>query len=78
MSLLEVTPDEWITAIKDVRCNCARCKGSGTYYWGACINGKMTHSAPCARCDGKGWMNFDDMRRGKAYDAHAIVRACRV
>ena len=74
---VKTTPVKWVMAIKGVTCKCERCRGSGTYYWGACINGKMSHSAPCARCGGKGWMDFDDMRRGRAYDNHAICRACR-
>lgn len=69
---------DWIMAVKRVTCKCERCRGSGTYYWGAQINGRMTHSASCARCGGKGHMDFDDMRRGRAYDSHAIARACRV
>jgi hypothetical protein len=71
----EVGPVGWLMAIREVTCGCERCRGTGTYYWGACINGQMTHSAPCARCGGKGWMDFDDMRRGRAYDNHAISRA---
>jgi len=70
-------PVEWILAVKRVRCKCERCRGTGTYYWGACINGRMTHSGPCARCGGNGEMTFDDMRRGRAYDNHSIARACR-
>jgi hypothetical protein len=70
------SPVEWIVAAKSVECDCERCKASGIYEWGASINGKMTHSAECARCAGKGRMDFDDMRRGKAYDNHAIRRAC--
>ncbi len=73
-----VTPVDWVVAVKRVECKCARCAGSGVYSWGACINGRMTHSAPCARCDGKGRMDFDDMRRGRAYDAYAIAKACSV
>jgi hypothetical protein len=72
-----ITPVDWIAATKRVECECPRCKGSGVYYWGACINGRMTHSAPCARCGGKGRMTFEDMRRGKAYDNYAICRAVR-
>lgn len=72
-----VMPVDWIMAVKAVTIKCERCNGSGTYSWGACINGRMTHSAPCARCGGKGWMDFDDMRRSRAYDNYAIVRACR-
>ena len=60
-----VTPTDWIVAVKAARCKCERCRGKGTYYWGACINGVMSHSSPYARCGGKGWMNFDDMRRRK-------------
>ncbi len=70
-----VSPADWILAIRAYRCDCARCRGTGTYSWGAQINGRMEHSAPCARCAGKGWMTFDDQRRGAAYDAHAIRRA---
>lgn len=73
----ELNPAEWIMSVKRVTCKCARCRGTGTYYWGACINGRMTHSAPCARCNGTGHMTFDDMRRGRAYDNHAICRAVR-
>lgn len=71
-----VTPIDWVMSARWVECKCKRCKGSGTYHWGASINGKMSHSAPCARCGGKGHMTFDDMRRGRAYDRHAIARAC--
>jgi hypothetical protein len=70
-------PANWIMAVKAVTCKCERCKGSGTYYWGASINGRMTNSGPCARCGGDGKMTFDDMRRGRAYDNHSIQRACR-
>ncbi len=69
---------DWILALRVVTCGCARCNGSGTYYWGAIINGVPTHSAPCARCGGTGTMRFDDMRRGRAYDMYAIAKACHV
>jgi len=71
------TPVDWIMAAKLICVSCARCKGSGIYYWGASINGHMTNSGPCARCGGNGRMTFDDMRRGKAYDNYAIQRAMR-
>jgi len=72
-----VMPADWIVTIKAVTCKCARCNGSGVYSWGACLNGRMEHSAPCARCNGTGQMDFDDMRRGRAYDKYAIYRACQ-
>lgn len=70
-------PEGWLIAVRAVTCKCERCRGTGTYSWGACINGRMTHSAPCARCGGDGKMTFDDMRRGRAYDNHSICAACR-
>ena len=74
---MPVTPAEWIDAVKRVVCTCERCKDTGTYSWGACNSGRMTNSGPCARCGGDGVMTFDDMRRGRAYDKHAICAACR-
>lgn len=71
-----VTPVDWVVAVKQATCGCPRCKGTGVYCWGACVNGQMQHSAPCARCGGNGQMSFDDMRRGRAYDNYAIRRAC--
>ena len=72
------SPVDWIMAVKGIKVCCERCRGTGTYSWGACINGRMSHSGPCARCGGNGQMTFDDMRRGRAYDNHAIQRACSV
>jgi hypothetical protein len=69
------SPVEWIMSVFRVTCKCERCRGTGTYSWGACINGRMTHSGSCARCGGNGEMTFDDMRRGRAYDSYAIARA---
>lgn len=47
---------------------CDRCNASGIYQWGAQINGRMTHSASCYRCNGKGRQNQDDYRRNWGYD----------
>jgi hypothetical protein len=69
------TPAEWVEAVRTAEGVCERCSGRGIYYWGACVNGKMSHSAPCARCGGKGRVNNDDCRRAYAYDNHAIRRA---
>jgi hypothetical protein len=70
-----LSPIGWVFAARAVGCRCERCHGTGTYYWGACVNGVMSKSAPCARCAGKGRMTFDDMRRSRAYDNYAIARA---
>ncbi len=77
VEVLPGTAVAWIIAIKSVEVDCKRCKGTGIYYWGASINGKMSCSGPCARCGGDGRMTFDDMRRCRAYDNYSIVRACR-
>ncbi len=69
------SPVEWVMAIRSVRGDCPRCRGEGIYYWGACVNGKMTHSAPCARCNGTGRVGNDDCRRAYVYDNFAIARA---
>lgn len=45
----------WILAVKRVTYRCERCRGTGTY------------SGVCGSCGGKGHMNFDDMRRSRAY-----------
>jgi hypothetical protein len=60
----------WIEAARRASVVCPSCDGSGTYYWGACINGKMTHSGPCFRCSGKGRQNQEDFKRNWAYDQH--------
>lgn len=33
---------------------CYRCGGTGTYHWGAVINGVSQHSGPCFACQGGG------------------------
>lgn len=57
------------------RPKCGHCQGTGIYRWGASINGVMTHSGDCYRCQGKGWQSDDDRRRNWGYDNHAIRRA---
>ncbi len=71
------TPVDWIMAVREVTCKCDKCKGTGIYKWGSSVNSKMTYSGGCFRCSGNGQMDFDDMRRCKAYDNHAIIAACR-
>ena len=68
------TPLEWIKAIKAITVKCDRCT-NGTYYWGAVVNGRPTHSGECFRCEGKGYQNMSDFRRNRGYDNHAVRRA---
>lgn len=72
-----VTPIDWIKAIMWVRVECSNCRGTGTYSWGACINGKMSHSGTCYRCNGKGHQLMEDFRRNRGYDKHQINNAWR-
>jgi len=70
--------EAWILAVRSSACTCERCQGTGRYSWGACVNGRMAHVGDCYRCQGKGAMTFDDMRRCVIYDQVAIARACAI
>lgn len=49
-------------------CNkCDRCRGTGTYSWGASINGRMQHSGTCYHCQGKGFQTPADRKRNANY-----------
>jgi DnaJ-class molecular chaperone len=52
---------------------CAKCRGSGLYQWGACVNGKMTHSGPCHSCRGTGKQSKTDIKRNHAYNRHKLA-----
>lgn len=52
---------------------CAKCRGKGTYSWGAMVNGKMTHTGQCHSCRGKGHQTAEDIRRNTYYNSKKIV-----
>jgi hypothetical protein len=60
----EPTPQDWVMAAEQATTHCDRCQGSGTYVWGAVINGKPSQ-------------NQYDYMRNAIYDRHAIVNAFR-
>lgn len=62
------TPEDWVRAAEQATTKCDRCGGTGTYQWGACVNGHMTHSGCCFRCEGKGHHTQEDYRRNWGYD----------
>ena len=66
-------PSEWLKAAEQATVKCPKCKGSGIYYWGASVNGKMTHSGPCFACEEKGRQNSDDFFRNREYWKHVKV-----
>jgi hypothetical protein len=66
-------PSHWVKAARAAQVTCPSCGGSGMYYWGACVNGVMTHSGPCYRCNGTGKQGQEDFRRNWGYDMHRKV-----
>ena len=61
----------------DGRQPCRDCNETGTRGWGANVNGRMTHSGVCYRCQGKGYQTPEDRKRNECYDQHAALRALR-
>lgn len=53
---------------------CEKCKGTGTYSWGANINGKSQHSGTCYSCQGTGKQSGRQIRRNKAYNRYKVAR----
>lgn len=55
---------------------CVKCRGTGTYSWGACVNGKMAHSGKCFSCQGTGKQSIRQIRRNKTYNRYKIAAIC--
>jgi len=55
---------------------CCKCKGTGTYGWGASVNGKMTHSGTCYSCLGTGKQTVKDIKRNNTYNKHKVAWIC--
>jgi DnaJ-class molecular chaperone len=53
---------------------CPKCRGTGTYSWGAVTNGKPAHQGPCHSCRGTGRQSRSDIHRNYAYNRHKISR----
>ena len=64
---------EFVKAARKAKVVCNRCRGTGTYVWGAVVNGVPSHSGPCFRCKGKGYQDQADARRNFGYDMHRSV-----
>ena len=52
---------------------CAKCRGTGEYRWGACVNGRMTNVGPCHSCRGTGQQQARDILRNRAYNRHKLA-----
>jgi hypothetical protein len=57
---------------------CDNCGWTGSYAWGACVNGKMTHRGNCFQCQGKGYQDRDDQKRNFGYFNHLCRKAFNV
>jgi DnaJ-class molecular chaperone len=51
---------------------CTKCKGTGTYSWGAMVNGKMTNTGTCFSCRGTGQQSAKQIKTNHAYNHFKI------
>jgi DnaJ-class molecular chaperone len=56
---------------------CEKCKGTGTYSWGAVINGQPRHSGTCFSCRGTGRQSGRQISRNKTYNRYKIAEMSR-
>jgi hypothetical protein len=55
---------------------CAKCRGTGVYSWGAVVNGKPTHTGMCFSCRGTGKQSSKQIRRNHTYNRFKIAAIC--
>jgi DnaJ-class molecular chaperone len=53
---------------------CCKCRGTGTYSWGAVVNGKQAKTGECYSCRGTGEQSIKQIRTNHAYNRHKIVQ----
>ena len=53
---------------------CAKCHGSGRWYWGAVVNGQPTKEGPCFACKGSGRQRKADIARNHAFNRYQVGR----
>jgi DnaJ-class molecular chaperone len=53
---------------------CCKCHGTGTYSWGAILNGQPSKSGVCFSCRGTGQQSRGQIARNHAYNKVKIVR----
>jgi DnaJ-class molecular chaperone len=56
---------------------CEKCKGTGTYSWGAVVNGQPQHSGTCFSCRGTGKQSSRQIKRNKTYNRFKVAEICR-
>jgi DnaJ-class molecular chaperone len=52
---------------------CCKCNGTGTYCWGAMVNGQPSKSGPCHSCRGTGKQTRSQIFRNVAYNRHKLA-----
>ena len=52
---------------------CEKCRGSGTYGYGASVNGKMSKSGTCFSCRGTGKQKLTDIYRNETYNKYKVM-----
>jgi DnaJ-class molecular chaperone len=56
---------------------CGKCRGTGTYRWGASVNGKSAHEGTCFSCQGTGKQSAADIKRNHTYNRYKIAAVAR-
>ena len=62
--------------INDKAGPCQKCRGTGTYSWGAIVNGRATKSGPCYGCKGTGRQTDGDIKRNTTYAKYYGAYQC--
>jgi DnaJ-class molecular chaperone len=52
---------------------CVKCRGTGTYSWGAVVNSKASKSGPCHSCRGTGEQSAEQIKVNHTYNRHKIA-----
>jgi hypothetical protein len=56
---------------------CGKCRGTGQYGWGPCVNGKMKHTGTCFSCRGTGKQNRNQIMRNRTYNRYKVAAIVR-
>ena len=52
---------------------CCKCHGTGTYHWGAVVNGVPSKSGTCFSCRGTGRQSSRQIRRNRTYNRFKVA-----
>jgi DnaJ-class molecular chaperone len=57
---------------------CPKCRGTGTYRWGATVTGRSTHEGTCFSCSGTGQQDEKQIRRNHGYNKFKVAQIARM